>query len=242
MRALTMTAVGVLALGVAGCGGDDETTGAGNGAEGPQVVDAPAFAGGGLEAPREAGFAYPAGPYGIDVNSIIENYRFVGYVNAMQSIDQLQAVELAEFYNPDGMGTFGPGSQFGEGNPKPKGLVIAIGSVWCPPCNQEAATTLPAEYAHYKPLGGEILFQLADGPTPGTPAKLQHLSSWVNKYDVNYPAVLDPNYKLNDLFAENAYPANMIVRTSDMRIIMVVAGIPQAGFWAKFDQVLAGTL
>lgn len=241
MRAfgLSILGIGILALGATGCGSDDGPSGSSAGKDG-EVVEAPEFQGGGQAA--QAKLEYPAGPYGIDKQSIIENYKFVGYANSMVSIDALQPIELAEFYNPTGDATFGPGSVFGEGNPKPKGLVINVGSVWCPPCNQEAATVLPGEYAHYKPLGGEILFQLADGPTPGTPAKLMHLSSWVKKYQVNYPAVLDPSYRLNELFAENAYPANLMVRTSDMRIVEVVAGIPQAGFWSKFDQLLAGTL
>jgi hypothetical protein len=237
--ALSILGIGILTLGTVGCGSDDGP-GSSSTDKDYEVIEPTPFQGGGQTAKPK--LEYPAGPYGIDMNSIIENYKFVGYANAQVSIDALQPIELGEFYNPTGDGTFGPGSVFGEGAPKPKGLVINVGSVWCPPCNQEAATVLPGEYAHYKPLGGEILFQLADGPTPGTPAKLLHLSSWVTKYKVNYPAVLDPSYRLNELFAENAYPANLMIRTSDMRIVRVVAGIPLASFWADFDKLLAGNL
>jgi len=64
--------------------------------------------------------AYPAGPYGVGKGSIIANYKFVGYANAQKINNALQAIELADLYNPTGDGVFEEGSVMEVGAPKPK--------------------------------------------------------------------------------------------------------------------------
>jgi hypothetical protein len=161
--------------------------------------------------------------------------------------DALQLIQLADFYNPDGQQTFAADSPYGAG-PKPKALLINVSSVWCGPCNYEADQVLPGEYLKYQPQGGEFLLQLADGPTPGTAAESKHLFNWTQKYDVNYPATIDPTYKLSSLFESDAFPANMIIKTSDMTIVEVISGAPEPGspsgdaFWGTFEKVLSGQL
>ncbi|HSN97458.1 MAG TPA: hypothetical protein VLS89_04135 [Candidatus Nanopelagicales bacterium] len=225
---LRWAVLGVMALAITGCAEDEL---------------APPFPGeSGQEAPDAA--AYPAGPYGISVGSTIANYKFVGYINAMQVSDALQEIRLSDYYNPTGDAVYSDSpqeAQYGTGNPKPKALLIVVSSVWCGPCNYEAETVLPGEYAQHKPAGGEFLMQLADGPTPGEPAGQTDLYKWTLKYDVNYPSAIDPSYKLGALFNSDAFPANMIIDTRDMSIVEVIAGAPDAGFWNKFEQVLAGT-
>jgi hypothetical protein len=218
---------------VLGCSGDDESTG-----EEANVMT-PEFEGGGQEA--HAQLDYPAGPFGIKVGSVIENFKFRGYADpqAGANIGVLQLIELAEFYNPTGDGVYGPGSPFGEGNPKPKAIMYNVGSVWCPPCNEEARSVLPGEHATYKPQGGLIISQLQDGPSPGEPAKLIHLSNWINAYDVEYPIFTDPSGKMGPLFDADAFPANFIIRTRDMVIIEADNGVPRASFWKKFEATLA---
>ena len=186
---------------------------------------------------------YPAGPYGIGKGSIISNYKFVGYVNAMTDNVNLAEIEMAEFYNPTGDGVFEEGSVFPVGSPKPKALLIPVASVWCGPCNYEADSVLPGLYDKYKPLGGEILGQLADGPTPGKAATQKSLYNWVNKYDVTYPMTIDPGLQLGALFDQSAFPTNMIIDPRTMEIVEVIAGVAEEGgsFWQTFDNVLAGT-
>jgi hypothetical protein len=183
---------------------------------------------------------YPPGPYGIGKGSIITNYKFVGYVNSVANSAQLAEIQMAEFYNPTGSDVYAEGSVFPIGAPKPKALLISVASVWCGPCNQEADQVLPLEYAKYKPMGGEFLAQLADGPTPGKAATQKSLFNWATKYDVDYPITIDPDYELSALFDQDAFPANMIIDPKTMRIVEVVAGIPDGSFWAKYDQLLSG--
>jgi hypothetical protein len=192
--------------------------------------------------PAQNAKPYPAGPYGIGKGSIINNYKFVGYVNSVANSGTLAEIQMAEFYNPNGDGLHEEGSVFPVGAPKPKALLIVVASVWCGPCNTEADTVLPAHYAEYKPQGGEFLAQLADGPTPGKAATQKSLYNWATKYDVDYPLTIDPTYKLSALFDQDAFPANMIIDPRTMRIVEVVAGVPDAAFWAKYEQVLAGQI
>lgn len=224
---LSCVAIGLVSVGLLGCAEEDEL--------------APEFPEGSGQAAKDAA-PYPAGPYGISVGSTIANYKFVGFVNAMTESGAMQAIQLSDFYNPTGTDVFADTVPMLAGQPKPKALLIDVSSVWCGPCNEEADTILPGKYAQYKPMGGEFLLQLADGPTPGEPAIPDDLYKWTLKYDVDYPAAIDPTYKLGALFDADAFPANLIIKTKDMSIVKVISGGPTAAFWSTFEQVLDGSL
>ncbi len=231
-------AVAASSIALAGCSSEGHGSGGG---QTQQQQQAPEFQEGQGQAPNGS-IAYAVGPYGVSKGSTIANYQFVGFVNAMASKDGFQIIQLADFYNPTGADVYPEGSPYGAGNPKPKALLIDVASVWCGPCNQEADTVLPGKYATYHPQGGEFLLQLADGPTPGDPAVGKNLTNWVTKYEVNYPATIDPSYKLGALFDADAFPANFIINTRNMQIVEVIAGVPDATFWTKFQKVIDGTL
>ncbi|WP_437981799.1 TlpA disulfide reductase family protein [Sorangium sp. So ce117] len=218
----------VAALGLAGCAEEDP-------------IPAPPFPEGTGQA---ANARYPAGPYGVSLNRVIANYQFVGYANAAEHNDTMQPIQLADFYNPTGTEVFPEGSLYGAGEPKPKVLLIDVSSVWCGPCKIEAESVLPELYKKYQPQGGEFLVQLADGRTPGEAAVPNDLYRWTTRYDVQYPSAIDPSYKLGALFQADAFPANMIVRTQDMTIMEIVAGVPEenSNFWRTFEKIMNGEL
>jgi len=224
-----------LSIGLAGCSsqGEDQL--------------APAFTEKGQEKGVTA--AYPNGPFGVKKGAIISNYKFVGFPNVLAVKDSLDSIELSHFYNPTGTDVYPEGSPYGAGQAKPKVLLIDVASVWCGPCNQEAGTVLPGQHKKEKPLGGEFLLQLADGPQGGISATQLDLSKWTTKYMVNkgeaYPATYDPEYKLGALFEADAFPANMIIDTRTMKICEVIAGAPDPtdttyggkAFWDKYEAV-----
>lgn len=229
---------GLFVLGAAlliGCGG-------GGTEPDPDENLAPPHPGGGQLPSGEA--LYPIGPFGVNPGAIIENYKFIGFPNAMSESNVLKEIQLSDFYNPTGTDVFPEGSPYGAGAQKPKALLIDVASVWCGPCNHEADVILPPLYAQYKPMGGEFLLQLADGKTVGEAATQANLFAWTQKYEVNYPAVYDPSYKLGALFEADAFPMNFIIKTSTMEIVEVLAGAPSEGgaFWNKYEQVMAGQL
>jgi thiol-disulfide isomerase/thioredoxin len=195
--------------------------------------------------------AYPAGPFGVSTYTVMENYKFFGFVNYMDqaaavqsgeatSVD-LQQIELADFYNPTGDEVFPEGSPYGAGNPKPKALLIDCGAYWCPPCRAEALTVLPGKYEDLHPKGVEFLFQLVHGFTYGVAGTEKNLEDWSKQYKVNYPAVIDPQQRLSALFAQDAYPNNFAIDTRTMKICRVIAGVPDESFWEAMERIANGT-
>lgn len=197
---------------------------------------APEFEGGGM--PVGDTTAYP-GPYGVGVGSVIHNYKFFGYPRAGDDKSTIREIVLADFHNPTGDETWPAGSPYGEGLPKPKALILDRSAVWCPPCQYEASEVIPQVRTQY---GAEVEFlvTLDDGPTRGKRAVQGDLDYWVNTYNINYPAVMDPTSTLSAIVGVDAYPGNVLVRTKDMKIIHQEAGVPQAAFWGMVDAVLAG--
>ena len=195
---------------------------------------------------------YPAGPYNVQPGDVIANFAFTGFPNPKTGSATLTPIALADFYNPHADDAsympadpsvddrlFPKDSPYGAGTKKPRALAINIGAIWCGPCNYEAKTELPLRYTKYKPIGGEFLFQLADGATQGTAATQKDLTNWTKKYKVDYPSTIDADKQLAALFDANAYPANMIIDLRTMRIVAVVAGVPDEAYWAKFEATIA---
>lgn len=205
--------------------------------------EAPPFAEGQGQAPTpdEAWVedSYPAGPYGIEKGSVVQNFKFIGFNQPHLDKNGLAEIKMSDFYNPTGSDVY-PEGHPRVGQPKPKALLIAVSAVWCGPCQYENAEILPGEYAKYGPQGAEFLLQLADGPTQGVPAEARHLVSWTTKYKTAWPAVIDPAYKLGALFEADAYPANILIDTRTMKIVESLAGVPEAGssFFVSLEALL----
>jgi hypothetical protein len=181
--------------------------------------------------------AYPAGPYGVGVGSVIANLRFIGYPAPMVAMTGV-VIQLADFYNPSGHGSFTAGSPYGQG-PLPLALLVDMGAVWCVPCNMEEKNELPWRWAAMQPAG-QILSLLLDGTSPGTPATLNNLTNWDKSYKIAYPTAIDPSYESLQFVPSDSYPGNVIVRTTDMRIMAETNGIPDAPFWETLQSLLPG--
>ncbi len=222
MRAIQLSTLAALVLAAfaSGCEGDSTGT---------EPTEAPDFEDGQGQEAKYAPVLYPVGPYGLEVGSVIENFQFVGYPNAALEQGELRSMQLADFYNPTGDEVYPEGSLHGAGEPKPTVIMLVVSAVWCGPCNYEADAILPGEHEEYSPRGAEFLLVLADGPTPGITATFNHLKNWTTKYDTNWPSAIDPSYKLSALFVQQAFPQNMLIDTKTMKIVEVIAGVPEAG-------------
>jgi hypothetical protein len=180
------------------------------------------------------------GPYGVGTGSVIPNFKFMGYPRATLDKTSLVAINLGDFYNPTGTDVYPAGSPYGEGTPKPKAVILDRSAVWCGPCNQEAATEIPAKRQEFASQGGEWFVMLAESSQHNVPATQTDLTNWATKYHLNYPGSIDSKGYLNSIVGQDAYPGNVIVRTKDMKIIKWVAGVPQDDFYQTFSDVLAG--
>lgn len=186
----------------------------------------------------------PEGDTGVAAGDILKGYEFEGYVDPSQGIGDARrkTISMCELYNPTGDETFGPGSPFGEGTPKPRALMLNLSAVWCLPCRDEAANVLPKEYAHYGPQGLEIVMVLADTTTPGESAGWPQLDTWVQGYDVQYVATIDTDREFaNEFSGAASYPANLLIDPRTMRVVEALKGVPgeDSGFFKKLEQLLA---
>jgi len=131
---------------------------------------------------------------------------------------------------------------------------IDISAVWCPHCNDEAAAfpgwngtsksyewnpTLQTGWAvKWLPMGGIIFSLLEQGENPADAATPDDLTAWVTKYYVNYPMAIDPQENVVTGVGLSAWPANIILDLSNMKVVDAVFGnVPQ--FLTEFDNLLS---
>ncbi len=233
-----------------GGGGDDDTTStdatstaasgstSATGSTGASGLEVP----GGTGNPEKA--EYAPGPYGTNIGSVVENYAFVGYTQPQTDRADLEVLSMADFYNPTADGVFPADGRAWAGLPKPKALSISVTAYWCAPCKEESRETIPAVKATKGPQGAEFLLLLSDGSAGNVPPVIAELDSWVTNYDMTVPAAIDPGPVFQPVWDANAYPENILIRTSDMRIIAKVAGAPPLSdpYWNKLQNILNNPL
>ncbi|HEY3816143.1 MAG TPA: hypothetical protein VGL81_03175 [Polyangiaceae bacterium] len=180
------------------CGGDDSGTGAGSGTDvNPDGVAYPAPASGYGHNPRS----------GNTPGSIIQNFKFLGYLNGDMS-QPLTTISLADYYDPC--------------NKRYKLLHISVAAVWCEPCNEETDAVVADLGSSSSVLNADqVVFiqALDDGPTEGVPATKSDLDYWITKHSSNFTEMLDPGLKnLGGFFNAAAIPWNsdIDVRTMEM--------------------------
>ncbi len=193
--------------------------------------------------------AYPE-VVGYELGRSIPNFKFIGYANYMDPANQgaVQFLEMSDFYNPTGQEVWPADSPFGANVPKPRALLLDISAVWCGPCNYESEVVLHGHYQTAKAAGGHFLAVLAENSGGGEPATYYELEAWASNYEVAYTLALDPTWQTKVLLG-SGWPTNIIIRTSDMKMIESVSGVPTTdaddapgqAFWALFASVANGT-
>ncbi len=178
---------------------------------------------------------YPVGPYGTNTGSVVANYQFSGWkapAVAEYAVDNFEAVQMADFYDPDGTKHDGAGI---------KVIMLNASSVWCTVCRAEYAKfKAEGTYAMYRAKGVEFVGAiLQDGANPPKPAKPSDLQYWGNQYSVEFPLILDPGQKLGQFFTADATPMNLLVDARTMVIIGKYLGGDVTKMFAQLDQVLA---
>jgi hypothetical protein len=157
---------------------------------------------------------YPAGPYGYSQGSVIQNIGFSGKIDpggASGTADYanmpLSPITLASFHN----------------DPTVKVLFISGVARWCAPCNDEQKN-VPAAQAMYEPKGVRFLEALIEGQQRGTPATEADLNYWAQAHSLHVGIALDPTDAVHQYADIAAFPLNMIVTTSDMKIQFMQTG------------------
>jgi hypothetical protein len=67
-------------------------------------------------------------------------------------------------------------------------VVLSVGAVWCPPCNQ-AAESSQTLWDQHRDQGVVFVEQLNDGNVQGVDATQQDVNGWVQSYGMQFPVV-----------------------------------------------------
>jgi hypothetical protein len=227
----TLLATGFLCV-LSGCSSQPLSEPSGDGAPtGSPIAPEP-----GSEAPPADDYvliAYPPGPYGYKVGSVIENLEFLGWhdpVAAGYDAAEFEVVRLSDYYDPNGQDL--------------KLIVLNASAVWCSVCR--------SEYRHFRDMNihatyrarGVQLFGALFEDINAAPARPEDLSEWGASpaFTVEFPLVLDPGFKLGKYFTSDSTPLNLIIDARTMRILDATMGYdpsPTSSYWALVDALLA---
>jgi hypothetical protein len=163
------------------------------------------------------GLAYPEGPFGYELSKIIENIGFIGKVDpdgAKGSAGYgglpLQPFTLADLHN----------------DPSVKLIALSGVAGWCGPCNDEQGE-IPELSAKYWDQGVRYVEALMQGFNirTGAPATEADLNKWADKHGLHVAIALEPYGKIFQFADASAFPVNMFIRTSDMKIVFMRVGL-----------------
>ena len=194
---------------------------------------APVAASGG-SAPTTSGPAYqkqdyPAGPYGTGVRATLEDFAFLGWRDPVASewdVNKLEQVRLSEFYNPDGRSDI-------------KLIWINASAVWCSVCRSEMNDLRTNQiHATFGPRGVQMIVTLFEDNKSG-PARPLDLYNWgaPTGFNIDFPLLLDPGFKLGAFFSSDATPLNMLVDARTMKVIDATMGY-SLDYWQQVDKLL----
>jgi hypothetical protein len=165
---------------------------------------------------------YPAGPYGYWQGSTIQDIVFLGkHFDSSANYTQIpmQRISLGDFHNDTTV----------------KFLVLSGVAGWCPPCNNEQMS-VPTIQAKYQPMGYRFFEAMIEGYKRGQPATENDVNTWQNAHTLSVDIGVDPEDKIHEYADLSAFPLNMAIRTSDMKIVYMGVGELQE---AEYDSVLS---
>jgi len=174
---------------------------------------------------------YPSGPYGSEVDDIVENIKFDGYADAdflckpaaamKMDLSEKRTLSFKDFYCsstcPD---------------KKRRLLWVIVSAGWCGPCQDEVMLT-----QNQYELGAidprvhlmDIIYE-TDKATPVTDEFAQR---WANNgiFQLSFPVAMDPAFRMATYLDRNAVPFNMLIDLDTMQIIFRQTGsnLPAVG-------------
>lgn len=174
---------------------------------------------------------YPAGPYGTDVGDIIKNISFKAFADQnficknpedqVMDLSRTQTVSFQDLYCNKGC----PEN-------KRKLLWLMVSAGWCQPCQMEVAETQEQYEKGAIPPEVHIVNVLYQ-TDQGTPVTEDFAKLWAenSQFQLSFPVLLDPEYKMTAYFDQDAVPFNMLVDLSTMKVIFKITGanLPAVG-------------
>jgi hypothetical protein len=208
----------------------------------PELLDAikhPNAQGGAQGVLGDAGDAalapsYPAGPYGTQVGTTVQNLCFDGWTNPKASNFDPKAfhrVCFGDYYDPSGA--------------KTKLLLVESCAVWCVACRGEYGgsgnrLSLSAQLTKRAAQGFQVMGTIFQNSS-ADPAAPSDAVSWARTYDLAFPFVLDQGHQLGLFSPPTVAPFNMLVDTRTMKIVLELQGDEPATLFQAVDDFLAKT-
>lgn len=190
----------VFALAMAGCGGSNTTNQGGADSGAPAATDVvtvqdtgAAAQDAGTPPAQDAGGTtmqtYPAGPYGARIGALFEPF---GLTACNRQGDEANW----RFDQPD----------FFSSNV----TVVTVSAGWCVPCQMEARQIEAEIVRRYAGMGVRIVMVLVQDANYRaiTPA---FCNTWVNRYSLTMPVLMDPTNVMGIYYPRGAFPANIVV-------------------------------
>lgn len=178
---------------------------------------------------------YPCGPYGFAPGSVIEDIELVarrdtdadgeiGSPVCGASVDAVSTVKLSDYYKDKTV----------------QALLLTGSAEWCGPCRSEQPG-LRRLFNSYQDKGGHlaILGTIVENNNH-EPSDIDVADRWKCQYDLPFVVAADPAMVLQPYYDISAFPMNMLIRTSDMRIMWQINGAPPSDeLKAQIDAILA---
>lgn len=170
---------------------------------------------------------YPCGPYGYLPGAVIRNLELPGLrdsnVNGSLEDEHLSSIKLSDYFADKSV----------------KAIVITSSAEWCEPCKMEQAG-LKEIYGQYRGTSQQVaIFEALIQDNQGAPATDEVARRWAKTYGLDFDLVIDPTGLLKPYYDIDAFPMNMIVRTSDMKIVWQENGLSPGELRKQVEKVLA---
>lgn len=232
MRKFILIGVGALTAGlIAGCSSapaqktqqpfDNGSAGSSGSGSGGSSGSGSISGGGGMA-------AYPAGPYGTNVGSTVQNQQFEGWTDPKAvnyNWTNHKIISFADYYDPDGS----------KGD---KVILLNASAYWCTVCQAEYGE-LPSDYTNKYKAEGVVFIGTLFQDANSNAAQPTDLVNWSKAYEVDFPMLLDPTFKLGAFFTADATPMNLVIDARTMKIVGKVLGGNLPQIWQDIDNQLA---
>lgn len=159
------------------------------------------------------GASYPPGPFGYAVGATIADLELVAKGDPDDPLPRdystlgLEPLRLSEFY----------------GRPDIR-LVLLVGiAAWCDFCAAEQSVLNDIVDSMHR-RGVRVVQVMLDSRIPGVAARAEDIDRWAALHRSRMPIALDPQRVLLNYADRQAFPVNLIVRTSDMEILHMAVG------------------
>ena len=151
--------------------------------------------------------AYPCGPYGYSVGSVVGDLTLTGRrdtnLNGSVLDDPIVPIKLSDYY----------------ANKKTQVLFISLATVWCGPCVNEQPSLVQL-YKDYQTAGKGVAFlEAVLQDSAGKPADMTVVDSWAGTYSIPFDMAADPANALAPYYNPSSFPVQLVIKTSNMSLV-----------------------